>query len=553
MNDSINYTELKTHKKSKYLYLLISLVLFHVVFNLIWIILNNQPPTWDAAYHTTLSFQMYSFAKEAMLGLKIKEFLLISNYYPPFTHIFGTFLITILGYSYKILQFSGTIFFSIALVFIYLYTKELFKSERIAFFSAFFYSFFILVFQQSKFHMLDIPLTALVFMSLFFLLKSNNLTNRKFSLFFFIFAGLAFLTKWYAVIFIMLPFIYCFSGLFKRNVEYKKILKNILIGLTLFLIITLPWYVVNLKFLISSLLITSTPELSDPQNLFSLNNFLFYLKQTIMFQTSSIGFIFFMVSLYLLLKNKSNKNLQMVIFTLIFTYIIFTIIGNKNIRFLIPLMPFVAMIMGYGAHWIFKKGKFFTTFLLSITITYLCLSYFVLSFGIPIYPSYKYAVNLPVIKWTDIYYLHTYPVKAIYEPKQKLPYLDIVKEIEDIKIKNLRVLMLADSEYINNGIITPQLYANSINNIKNFDFVDYDLLIDKNIQNFLDINVDVIVVSKNYLGLEEGIREYKDLERFHKFTLSGSLKNFEKVKEYSLVGDEYHPDDIIILLQKVVN
>lgn len=551
MDNSINYTEVKPHKKSKYFYFLLGLIAFHIISNITWIILNNQPPTWDAALHTMLSLQMYGFVKEALLGFKITEFLSISNYYPPFTHIFGVFMISILGYSFKILQFSGTIFLSLAIFFIYLFTKNLFKNERIAFFTSFFFSFFILVFQQSRYHMLDIPLTALIFISLYFLIKSENLINEKYSLLFFTFAALATTAKWYALIFLFFPVFFLLVEAFINKSEVKKIVKNILLGSILFLIITLPWYVVNLKFLAGSIKVTSTPELSDPQSFFSIDNLLFYLKQTIMFQTSLLGFIFFIVSIYFLIKNKLKNSGKIVIFTLIFTYFIFTLIGNKNIRFLIPIMPFIAMVMAYGADWILNKGKFLTNFVFSATLTYLVLSYFILSFGFPVYPKYKYAINFPILKWIDVYYLHTYPVKVLYEPNPKLPYLDIIKDIDSIKRKNIRILMLADTEYINNGIIDPKLYSNVIKVKKNFDFINYDILSKvKDTQFFLDENVDVILISIKYLGLHEGIREYEDLNRIHRFVLSGELENFEKVKEYQLVGDEYHPNDTIILMKK---
>lgn len=551
MDNSINYTEVKPHKKSKYFYFLLGLIAFHVISNITWIILNNQPPTWDAALHTMLSLQMYGFMKEALLGFKITEFLSISNYYPPFTHIFGVFMISILGYSFKILQFSGTIFLSLALFFTYLFTQELFRNERIAFFTSFFFSFFILVFQQSRHHMLDIPLTALILISLYFLIKSENLINKKYTNLFFIFSAFATLSKWYALIFITFPFIFLFVESLINKVEAKKVFKNILVGSILFLILTLPWYIVNSKFLTGSISVTSTPELSDPQSFFSIDNLLFYLRQTIMFQTSFLGFIFFVLSLYLLIKNKLKRSGMLVVFSLVFTYLVFTLIGNKNVRFLIPLMPFVAMVMAYGTNWILNKGKFLTNFVFSATLTYLVLSYFILSFGFPIYPNYKYAINFPILKWTDIYYFHTYPVKALYEPKPKLPYLDIIKDIDSIKIKNIRILMLADTEYINNGIIDPKLYSNVIKVKKNFDFINYDILSKvKNTQNFLNENVDVILISIKYLGLHEGIREYEDLNRIHSFVLSGKLENFEKVKEYQLVGDEYHPDDTIILMKK---
>ncbi|MEX1052401.1 MAG: glycosyltransferase family 39 protein [Patescibacteria group bacterium] len=542
MDDSLNYTELRTHKKSKYFYLLIALIIFHVIANITWIILNNQPPTWDAGLHTVLSFKIYE---------SFSSLFTVSSYYPPFVHVIGSIFVSILGYSFKSVELTGTLFFVTALIYIYLYTKELIKSPKIAFFSALFFSLFITIFDQSRYHMLDIPLTAMVVGSLYYLEKSDNLIKKRPSMLFFLFFALAILTKWYAVIFITIPLVFRAIELIKNREYFRVQIKNILLGLVVFLVLVLPWYLINLNSLINIAAYTSTAELADPQSRFSIENILFYPKLIIIFQTSFLGFIFFIVSLVFFIKNSINKQKLLIFLSILFIYSVFTLIANKNIRYLIPMMPFVAIIMGFGADWILKKGKFLSSFLFSATITYLVLSYFILSFGFPIYPNYQYAFNFPILGWTDVYYLNDHPIKIIYEDNQKLPYSNLVEEISSlIDNDNVRTLTLVDTPYINDYLLNPKLYFKDSK--AEFNITEYFPLnkVD-DINKFLNDNVDVIITSKNYIGLEGGIREYKSVKRFHEFVLSGKLKNFEKVKEYELIGDEYHPNDTIILLKKV--
>ncbi len=537
MDNSINYTEVKPTKISKYFYYLLGLIIFHIVFNTIWIILNNQPPTWDSGLHTVKSFEMFK---------SFKDLLTISTYYPPFVHFIGSILVLIVGYSFKSTQITGTLFLSVALIYIYLYSKELFKNPKIAFFSSLFFSFFITIYEQSRYHMLDIPLTAMVFGSLYYLEKSNNLVNERFNLLFFLFFALATLTKWYAFIFILIPVLFKIFKIFKEAI-YKKInIKNLFFGLLIFLILILPWYLVNLKSLLTIAIYTSTAELADPQRLFSIENLLFYKKLIIMFQTSFLGFIFFITSLVLFIKH-SLKWRSLLLISILFIFLVFTMISNKNIRYIIPMMPFIAMIMAFGADWILERRKFLNTFLLSTTLSYLVISYFILSFGFPIYPNYKYAFNFPVIKWLDVYYLDDFPVKVIYEQNQKLPYSSIVEEISKFGKREIRILTLVDSPYINDYLLNPTLYFKDPK--VQFSIIEYQPLSEvSDINQYLNQNADI--VSKNYIGLEEGIREYKSLEKFHEYIISNKLKNFEKVKEYELVGDEYHPNDTIILMKK---
>ena len=65
-------------------------------------------------------------------------FLTITTYYAPFTQVVGMIIGFIDPYNYKIVQFTGTIFFVLAMLFLYLYTKENTKNSAIAFLSVFF-------------------------------------------------------------------------------------------------------------------------------------------------------------------------------------------------------------------------------------------------------------------------------------------------------------------------------------------------------------------------------------------------------------------------------
>jgi 4-amino-4-deoxy-L-arabinose transferase-like glycosyltransferase len=558
----LNYTALETKKShggnriNIYLVLTLLLIIFHFICNLIWIYLNKIPPSWDASLHTRLSIQFLDYIKDNLFHFNLIDFIKISQYYPPFIHLMGMFFALLGNNDYHILQLTGSFFLSINIFFIYLVSKEIFHDTKIGFFSTFFFSFFITIYQQSRVHMLDVPLSAMVTVGLFFLLKSDHFRNRNNSLIFFLVLSLSFLTKWYSLIYLLIPLLYISSELITNKTYLKTALNNILIGCFIFLVVVLPWYMVNLPATISIAQKTITPEKGNPQMLLSFNNLFFYLKLIIMFQISLAGFIFFLFSLSSLVKRKQSKQvIFFLIFHILFIYLFFTFfVGNKNIRYLIPLMPYLAIIMGAGLGNFLKNQKSFSTVLSAFIVIYMLASFFILSFGIPVYPKYKQTLNFPLLGWLDIYYLHYYPVRAIHYDNS-FPYDKLIGDVFGSKSGKINWLVLVDTEDFNLGTFDPYLYQSVQLRKNDLQFIGYDLLEDKisdqEMRQYLKNNADLILVAKKHPGLPDYIREYSSLIRFQQFILSGKAIDFVPVAEYQIKGIEFYPADTLILYKKI--
>lgn len=554
-----NYTEntLQKHlpkiKLDKYLVLTILLMSFHFIANIIWIYLNKIPPSWDQSLHIYYSIRVLDYLRQGLTHFNLVESLKISGYYPPFVYLVGAAFAFIGGYSYKFMLLVGSLFFGLSIFFLYRYAELIFKNKKIAFFSVFFFSFFITIYEQSRYLMLDIPLTALILGGLFFLEKSDSLRNKKYTVVFFLFFSLAFLTKWYSLIFFAIPLIFKFLSALKNKQIDNRSVVNFFSGLIIFIIVNLPWYWANLSFWLKVGQISITPEKADPQIIFSLGNLFFHLRLIIMFQLSFIGFLFFLVSGWLLAIDKKTDKKSLIFITIIFCYFVFTVVGNKNIRYLIPLMPFFAIVMGFGLNRILEIGQSWLTNLTALIIFFNVFSYFILSFGIPVYPQYKKTLNFPLLGWTDVYYLHYYPVRVIFRDNG-FSYKQIIKDIYSLKEGRVRVLLLVSTEYVNNGTLNPYLYKEFNLRKDEIDYLGYDLLENKlnneQIADFLNKEVNVILVPKKNIGLAEGIREYDSLTRFKDYILSDKFIGFKKVGEYSFYGDEFFPSDTYILYKK---
>ena len=281
--------------------------------------------------------------------------------------------------------------------------------------------------------MLDIPLTALVFAALYFLEKSKAFSKLKYTIAFFIASALMFLTKWYGFVFILVPLVFTIVDMIKKGEGRRLSWKGLVWGMSLFSLIVFPWYSANLQALTSTASYTSQGELADPQSLLSFDNFFFYPRLIMLFQLTFAGTLFLASSLILLIKSlKSNKQLKLILLSLVASILFFTFVPNKNIRILMPAMPFLAVFMALGMDKGLKKLNPVYNFLTSIVVSYLVISYLILSFGLIVYPQYKYAVNAPLLGWMDLYYLDSHPVKVIFD-EPALLYEAILKDVSNLE------------------------------------------------------------------------------------------------------------------------
>lgn len=375
--------------------IIIFLCIFYLSTNLLWLFLNNSPLPWDQAGHTRLAIQFADFFKSFGF-LKIVNYFSLSNYYPPLIHTIVAFFIILFGHPVYMGGLVITLFFITSIILVYKYTKELINNEQVGIFAAIIYSFFPIIFEHSRWFLLEIPLLTFILFSLLYLNRSKNLTEPKSTFKFFIFATLSVLTKWLSLIYLFIPLAFAFYRFLKepnKNTEGKNATIN---GIGFFIIFTLPWYLINL----SSLLHTVPPNLkgesSDPSILFSLKNIFFYLYLFVNFQvTALLGFLFLIALIYYFLKKKEKKGL---IFSFIlFNYIIFTIIPNKDWRYTIPILPFVALIISSFVIDIYKKIKLFGKLVIFILLAFQISYFMLLSFRSPLNFTYQKAVNLPLI------------------------------------------------------------------------------------------------------------------------------------------------------------
>lgn len=515
-------TSEKNHHSYRYLILLAGLMLFHLISNIIWIFINKNPLDFDPIGHTLITINSAEYVKTHLFTFNLKEYETISQAYPNFTHTFGVVLALLFGNQWRVIQFSGTIFFLLSIGGTYMFVKELTKNTRVAFFTAFFYSFCISIVQYSRFHMLDIPLIAMIVITLYLWEKCKNTGQLRYLYMSAITLGFAELTKWHAVVFLFIPAIYLLFWFYhQKKIKLKQIYMSLALCIAIVIVLVFPWYYYNLESFIRLGAINYKGEADDPHTMLSVVNIFFYPGLIINYQIQFSGALLFIFSLGSILHKKIRPFL-MPLLTMIFAYIFFTFfVINKNIRVLFPIMPLVALTLAYGAEAlitstrnIMRIGKI----LLYSFLIYLVFSFLTLSFGIPLYPNYRSVISFPLIGPVEVIYLHTYPVNLLYSSPE-IPFTEILNSLLSIskssESKPLKTLTAVHQPYLSNGHMVLAVYSANWKNITqaNSDIFNKQLILndvssyvnrEDNLATRLENDYDVIMTTaKNPIHPEQ--------------------------------------------------
>ncbi|MFA6532436.1 MAG: glycosyltransferase family 39 protein [Patescibacteria group bacterium] len=549
-----NYTpvsdksEDKKVRFDKYIFGVAMLICFHLIVNILWIKINQNPLDYDPIGHTFATINSAEYIKNSFANFSLKDYMKISPGYPNFVETATLPLVFIFGNHWKVIQFSGTLFFLLAILATFLYVKEISQRSKIAFYSAFFYSFFISIDQYSRLQMLDIPLTAMIFLTLYLWEKFKNTKNLRYWYFSCLTLGFAQTSKWHAGIFLFVPLIFLVISLYKDHFFQDKKLFHFLFGLLISLLLVFPWYYYNFVDFIRLGKINYLGEPDDPKSFFSLTTALYYLKQIAIFQTHFIGFILLIVSFFIIPFRKKKYLLASVI-TVVFCYLFFSfLVPNKNIRVIFPLMPFFGLIMAEGL----EQLKYWWGKILSWGVTfYVVIAFFILSFGFPWQPNFRYVVKLPLFEYVDLIYLNTYPINLL-PSRQRINFEKIIDDIillQNNRPQPLKVLVAVHQPYFHDGILALEIYMREQNDLEKayeilndkLKIISADNLLKNNglINGYLNDFDIILTTEKNPIHLEEVLNPiYSPIKATQSYLFSSENESFIQSSSFSLPNND---------------
>ncbi len=324
---------------------LLGLLLFHIGIFVIFQIIDRSNQTWDSAGHIGMSYNIVEQLKLWARGdIGTIDLLRTSDYYPPFVQALGAVLVMIFGYGSNLILSLTLFFYLLAIIFLYVDIKLIGGSSRKAFFASFVFSLFPQVFEQSRVFHLDLPLVALLLIAFYFFVKSKGLQITRYTVWFALFFAFAQLTKWYGFIYLAIPCLAYFVYFQKQGINTKELVKNALISAGIVAVVALPWYIANYNRLVEYSSIFSTGEIDDPQFFWSFYNFFYYPTRILSHQLFLLPSLIVLASLGFLYKRNKNK-FWIILASIIVPMFVFTVVGNKNLRYVFPLTPVFAYLI----------------------------------------------------------------------------------------------------------------------------------------------------------------------------------------------------------------
>lgn len=311
-----------------------------VISNIFWISENQSPPLWDIAGHSNRSAY---FAQLLSQG----EFKAVFNFntiYPPFAYLVTALFFLIGGWSALIPSLSLLPFLILFVLATYSLANSLYRRRDLALAVAALALAYPLLAHFTRIYDLDFPQAALTTAAIAALLKTKRLTDRRWVIWSALAIALAILTKWTAVIFMVVPLVWELGAAVRNKVDWKKSLTNLGILGGLILALVLPWYIRHGRAIYDSSVATRNNVFSVPfENLWSWGNISFYAKQTSRAITWPLAIAF--IAGLLILFWKQRKVAVYLLFAIGVPYLFLTFaLYSKESRYFLPVFPLLAVI-----------------------------------------------------------------------------------------------------------------------------------------------------------------------------------------------------------------
>jgi hypothetical protein len=353
--------------------------------DLLWVSRDSRPPYWDYAHHLGDSIYYLSTFKLSDPLLPLTTYAT----YPPFAYwVTDLFYVALRTTALWVAILSNVVFLAILVYGTYGIGKTLW-SRRIGLLSAFFVATspqFVSFFKE---YMLDAPLAAMVALTLYYLIRSEEFSNRRYSLLFGVACGLGMLTKQAFPFFIWLPV--GVAGSFRLAAAVSRRAPRRLLNLAGAAILAFAicgvWYIHNW-----SRISLDTFGASDRVSKFlgepkvgSLSSLLWYGWALINTQLYLIPFLFFVVGIFFVLRREDSARRNWYpVLAVVGTYVAFTVVSHKEYRYTLGMLPAVGVI---GTHWLEYIRPRIRTLLSVGLVAYGAVAFLAISFGTSLLPK----------------------------------------------------------------------------------------------------------------------------------------------------------------------
>jgi hypothetical protein len=326
---------------------LLAFVLLVGTGHLLWAAGDGRPPSWDRAGHLERALLCARFLREGAW----RQILDLSPYYPPLTHCAAGLLHRLLGPSHLValLWIQGCLGL---LVFATYGIGARLGSAAAGVAAALLVAGYPEIFLESRVFMLDVPLTAVVALTVLALLRSEGFTHRFWSLVAGMLGGLGLLTKWTYPFFLLPIGLYCWFGARQspeeRVPERRGRGRHLLLALAVTAVVAAPWYLRHPLLPLSLLhnAYAGGVPYGDPSPL--------YYVRALVYQLGGLFAALFALGLLAAWRRRSLRGLGVLVVWVLVPMVVLTLLRNRDYRHTMPILPAVALL---STAWIAGLGS----------------------------------------------------------------------------------------------------------------------------------------------------------------------------------------------------
>ena len=315
--------------------------------DVLWRALDKRPPDWDQARHLGDGI-VYDHLFSLAHPLRFLEYYL---YYPPGVPWVTDVFYAVTGsesINFGVAILSNGVFEAILLFATYGIGKEVY-GRRTGLLAAFFVATTPMIASGFKEYWLDAPLTAIVALAIYLLLRADGFASRRHAALFGLVCGYGMLVKWSFVLAVAVPVAYGVgSGLVAayRSRSAARVV-NVALAAVLAFAVCGVWYLHNFSALRAdaSLYDTRASHIEGDPSLNSLASALWYLLNLLDNQLYLVPFLFFCAGVVYALRGRAavTRNALLLLWVA-GVYLCFTALRNKDARYTLPLLPAVAVL-----------------------------------------------------------------------------------------------------------------------------------------------------------------------------------------------------------------
>ncbi len=465
--------------------ILVSLLIFIAISNVLWLRMDNTPQRWDESLHLK-NAEQFRITKPRDFP---DAFLSINRYYPPFVPIAGSVSARVFGSNEDGFTYIIILFQLLLITGVFLFTRRIFGFKS-AIAAASIAAAYPALITEGHYFMLDVPLASVTAIYIYLILRTENFKSGVCSFLAGITAGIGMLTKWTFIIYAITPLILELQ-VFNREKMGDR-LKNLAIFAVSSILICGAWYIENgfTAYDILKFAAYSGADLQNAPPVLSLKS-LALCFQALAGSMNPIFIFLLMAAIVIMILDEKNRKYVMYV---IVPLTIFFLIKNKQGRYLMPILPFAAILTSYLIYIIKNKiaGIITTT-----TVV-------VLSMAIYIVSNFNIIQNWPIKIW---------PSESDWKIEQML------SDVKSDSKGKTRLCVMPDFCYINNYTMGFKVLSGKYNiAVTESDkfpyFTDYVLIKDKD------------------NGLESG--RFDERKKITDLLLSGKYTGFKKMAKYPL-------------------